>query len=620
MFCTKCGKQLHEGDVFCAHCGKKVRENLFYEAGTGASRYEEVVFNPPFRAEAERRTRELTGEEKPYSSEPKKESIKFDWNLDGFPNQDSKKDDDFELNWDAVIEKRRESRPITVEKILPEDAEALLNPEPMGAVGIPAENNTAEPIPAEAYKDEDVLSIEALERELFGTEDFDAANANDMGVTVEYSRNILQEQDKFHTYNAKRDAFQELLDKEKARIEQAESERKAQWEELAPPDEKDYTPKEPPKFEDIFVEPKLSWAAEKEKQEANKVAEVKREQAALKEVAVVVPPPTAVVEAELEADEPIDAEAEIVAAAVTEAVAEAETQAEKKEEKAEETPAETAVEEESVEDKDEEQETAEEKTEEQKEKAKLRYSDIFPVGTFDGNDDDDKKSAKKKDLIVDDDDGDDEGGHRGVKVVATILVVIVAIGAIGFGVKSFFPESGAAKVIGNLTDKVMSIFSGDDEPEVEPYSLPANDTYMNDYIKMYAEDGENIGTIEYNPELKYDLGRDYAFEGIKSSSEFLEGTMGGAGEEATESTYGQEIVKAIIGHYNGWQERNQDDSLIGINSLEIGEIRSDANGYYVFNRVIYRGADGETVTEYQTVRLIHSADGILVDEIKEETL
>ena len=121
MFCTKCGNPLHDGDKFCAHCGAKVREDIAREA-SNSQKYEEVVFNPPFRQEAERRTKQLI-EEGPYSKEPKKEIVHFDWNLDGFPDRDSKKDDDFELNWEAVIERRREPKPVTVEKILPEDRE-----------------------------------------------------------------------------------------------------------------------------------------------------------------------------------------------------------------------------------------------------------------------------------------------------------------------------------------------------------------------------------------------------------------------------------------------------------------------------------------------------------------
>ena len=55
MFCTKCGNPLHDGDKFCAHCGAKVREDIAREA-SNSQKYEEVVFNPPFRQEAERRT------------------------------------------------------------------------------------------------------------------------------------------------------------------------------------------------------------------------------------------------------------------------------------------------------------------------------------------------------------------------------------------------------------------------------------------------------------------------------------------------------------------------------------------------------------------------------------
>ena len=58
MFCTKCGNLLHDGDRFCAHCGAKVREEARRDFREG-SKYEEVVFNPPFREEAEKRTRRI---------------------------------------------------------------------------------------------------------------------------------------------------------------------------------------------------------------------------------------------------------------------------------------------------------------------------------------------------------------------------------------------------------------------------------------------------------------------------------------------------------------------------------------------------------------------------------
>lgn len=72
MFCTKCGRPLHDGDKFCAYCGTKVREEDRQEAAPSHSRYEEVVFNPPFRAEAERRTRQISDEVSRYSDDQKR--------------------------------------------------------------------------------------------------------------------------------------------------------------------------------------------------------------------------------------------------------------------------------------------------------------------------------------------------------------------------------------------------------------------------------------------------------------------------------------------------------------------------------------------------------------------
>ena len=105
MFCTNCGKKLYEGDRFCAYCGTKVREEE-------PKARQEIVFNPPFRAEAERRTSEIfrgfaesrEEPEKPHRTEP----AHFDWNLDGFPSGETKKTEDVDFNWDSVMDRKRE--------------------------------------------------------------------------------------------------------------------------------------------------------------------------------------------------------------------------------------------------------------------------------------------------------------------------------------------------------------------------------------------------------------------------------------------------------------------------------------------------------------------------------
>ncbi len=118
-------------------------------------------------------------------------------NLDGFPDRDSKKDDDFELNWEAVIERRREPKPVTVEKILPEDREESDAEEKTAEIS--GQINTGE-IPSDhkkedLYKDEikkeEPLSIVDLERELFGQDAMDEMKADEKGATIQYSRTSL---------------------------------------------------------------------------------------------------------------------------------------------------------------------------------------------------------------------------------------------------------------------------------------------------------------------------------------------------------------------------------------------------------------------------------------------
>ena len=133
MFCTKCGKELYEGDKFCAHCGAEVREPK-------RARYGDVVFNPPFKIEAEKRTDEiLKNSETPKPAEPKRETVDFNWNLEGFPSSQPRKTEDVDFNWDSVIERRNNSR---------------------------SQNDERPPV--EPEPEEEPISKEELEKELFG--------------------------------------------------------------------------------------------------------------------------------------------------------------------------------------------------------------------------------------------------------------------------------------------------------------------------------------------------------------------------------------------------------------------------------------------------------------------
>ncbi len=613
MFCTKCGKKLHEGDIFCAHCGTKVREDLLFKSevkpAPRSTRYDDVVFNPPFKAEAERRTQHIE-ETSPYSNEPKKERVEFNWNLDGFPVTQRKKDDDFVINWDSVIEKKKEERAVTVEKILPdlgfkEETESLVEKAVEKEVKDEAQKEPQKELQKEADKTpqkEEVLSIEALEEALFGTSDFDALDENAQGVTIEYK--TFKERKKgqeFYTYNAHKDAFQELLDRERARLEELESERESQWEELT-----SFVPTL--KFVDVVVPPLTAGVMA---DDPMNIIEP--------EYQVVLPPLTARVDAP-EVSEPEVGEAD----ETSEASEPVETVEEKTEEAGgcpflggEDKGADSGDQGRGEEGTGDEAELSEET----KEKTKLRYSDVFPADAFDsvGDDQPHKRNKKKIDktldeiLSDDDDDDDDEGGNFIIKALIVLLAIVVIIEIGVIGVKFIAPESDIALKIDGLMDKVTGIFSGEDERTVPSIEIEQN--LVEKYVKELSSEAKNIGSVDNNATMKYDLSKAHSFAEIGQTNEFQDV----AWNSVDNKTNGYLIVKAIISYYDAWKANNPESTVVGINQVTIGEIRTGSSGYYVLNKVIY-AQEGETIEKYETIYLEASQDKITVKEVKEETL
>lgn len=579
MFCTRCGKQLHDGDAFCAHCGTKVREDLLFKSEIKTtpkfSKYDDVVFNPPFKAEAERRTQTIEESTNPYSSEPKKERISFDWNLDGFPTAERKKDDSFEINWDAVIEKKRETKGITVEKIVPEIQE-----EPEKEEIVVEKIELKEEVSKKEVADEP-LSIEDLERALFGTGDFDALDDNAPGVTIEYTTvKEGKKKEEFYTYNMQRDAFQELLDKERARLEALEEERKSQWEEIAAIDQDiEYVPKKALEFEDVFKEPSLPLTPP------------------VKEVAVVLPPLTARVMVEDEEE----VQYEVVLPPLTARVeALEETEDVAPVEEIEEEVSSPFLEEESL-------------PEETKEKTKLRYSDVFPADAFDSISDDKSDKLAKEEIDDDDDDEEDGKGNGWIKVLIAILTLVVLIEVVIIGVKFVAPDSQLAIMVDGVMDKVTSLFSQEDEED--PPEINIDENLVETYISELSGNNQNIGSVKHGDALKYDLSKTYAFDEIGQTNEFQDVDWNGEGNK----TNGYYIVEAIISYYDTWKANNPESSVVGVNEVTIGEIRTGSSGYYVLNKIIY-AEEGGTLEKYETVYLEASQDKIIVKEVKEETI
>lgn len=637
MFCTKCGRKLHEQDQFCAYCGTKVRRDEDERDERPDSRYSDVVFNPPFKLEAEKRTEEISRGIKEYSSEPRRERVDFNWNLDGFPGSRPRRDDNFEFNWDEVLEKRRSTREIDVEKLVPgsrPEAKTETEKEPAAAQA-PAAEETPAGTESGVSKDTGALSIEDLEKELFG----EAPGAvspdaeKELEMTLQYRREDLnREKDKFYTYNAKKDAFQELLDKEKARLEKLEEEHEAQWQSLTPEDVKNQQTKEPPAFEDIFVEPELFHGSH------------------LQEESVALPPqPPQIVAAEeetaAEAVEVAEAAKEMQPAAeAVEAAEAAETEvaaappfqpepASEPDQPAEPEHADEPKPPAESEPTGEPEPPAE--PEKPAEKIKLRYSDVFPREDLDadsGADDGGDPAAGEKEKLKqrfdencgqEDDEEDEKKGKPVLKIVIIILAVLVALEVAVIGIKLAAPESSIARSIDGFVAQVTGVFAGGtdegDEQEPEP---TVTTSFITEYINEASAQGQtaNIGSILENAELTYDPAKSYAFDEIAESAEFQNGVWRTA-DDGSETYVGQQIVGNMIAYFNAMKDEGTlPEGVVGINSLEIGQIKTGESGYYVLTRLTYANEDGSETSGYYSVYLTVTDDKIAVKEIKEENI
>lgn len=574
MFCTKCGKELYPGDRFCAYCGAEVRNRE-------KPKYEEVVFNPPFKLEAEKKTQEIlkAAGRQPEETRPKKtQPVSFDWDLDGFPAVNPKKTEEVDFNWESVLERRNLSRTqeINVEKIRMAQRErdkAETQTEQPAEPAQKPEQPAKEAEPEETQSD--AASIEELERELFGGPQPEAAEEKTVVPTAPAAAAPQEEKkeqaktppkardDRFFTYHQKTEAFEELLNKEKERIRELEE----SYSKSAP--NLDYT-----------------WVPEVFPQK-------QKEEAAAEEPEVEVVQP--------ETPKTID-----LTISVT-------------------LPADSG-----------EKETAT-NGELPPSKTKLRYSDIFPRVDLDDGAGDDRgagtvreaqKEERKPEIAAAPADREAEEDeelpkkHVFAKIVIALLILLIAAEGVIIGVKFFAPDSAFSVRINELLTSVMDRFSGgaqDDEGNLTPDDVNTADAYYTQLVSEAAENMTTIGQAQYNSELRYSENRTYSFAEIPDTTDFtdMEWTKDADGNPVT---YAEALIDAVVRYYDGWQSTNNDKTLVGINVLEIGEIRVGAEGFYVLCKVTFAGADGQDAVKYQSVYARASQDIMVINTVKEETL
>ena len=281
MYCKKCGKRLADGDKFCGNCGTKIDVS---EINIGFA------------------------EEEP---KPKKnfDFGAFNWDLDGYPDEDKAKTEDVDFNWNTVLEEKKrkdiEEKSFTetimtenelFDRIQSEDnakdaSEISFNWELGSTTRVEKADRFESIIPKVEEKAELEIPVEVSEEheEVKDLVDIDEALAAGLAAASSPRRSI----DKFYTFNQKNEEFQALLDQEYERLRNRIREDNEAEAIIANKEEK-------------LEQARATWSKEpleEPVEEAEETVEVTEETEAPVEVAV---------ESEVEATEVEEAEAEAV--------------------------------------------------------------------------------------------------------------------------------------------------------------------------------------------------------------------------------------------------------------------------------------------------------------------
>lgn len=577
MFCTKCGKELYEGDLFCAYCGAEVRRHK-------PEGNEEVIFNPPFKLEAQKRTNEIlkaTEQSDDANAEEKKrhEAIAFDWNLDGFPTAGPKKTEDIAFNWDSVIERKNTGKSPAepnIEKIAFKNEDFSWQE----VLHEKTANATESTTPFMVNEPEKVMSTEELEKEIFGT-----ATIGEEGAKEERDN-------RFYTFNKKNDAFDELLEKERERMRSMEEAYNRQLTDM------DYTwvPEVfPPREERKTGHAEQMTRITREDDDKSDYGRIdgrvgnENENIALSEAKGNI--------RVVHISQPILPQSVDLTKCAAEDTRKTKTD---------------VAEEASLRNEDSQHDLLS-----GKDKEKLRYSDIFPKAEVSNVDNDGNHDAGTADY------GENRPTkkRRLLKALVTVLLLALAIEGGALAVKFFAPESKVSAMIDSAIFKATDLFIGSSTPQNADGDddgglVSADDgkaAYFSNLVIEKATDIKSIGSVSYNPEMTYISGKEYSFAEIPETEAFIDAEWADAGV-----TYGEKLLEAVIKYYDGWIDTNLESNLMGINTLEIGEIRTGTEGFYVLCEVTYATADGEELSQYQTVFVKISNGLMVINEIKEE--
>lgn len=605
MYCKKCGKKLADGDRFCGNCGTKIDVS---------------DINIGFAEE---------------ETKPKKnfEFGAFNWDLDGYPDEEKVKTEDVDFNWNTVLEEKKrkeiEEKSFT-ETIITENelfdkirnensakdaSELSFNWELGSTTRVDRTNRFESIIPKSEEKTELDVPVEVSDEhdEAQDIVDVDEALAAGIAAASSPRKSI----DKFYTFNQKNEEFQALLDQEYERLrnrirEDSEAEAiiadkeekleqaRATWSK-EPLDE--HNEEEPEKLvetkEEIgthseeFVETEVETPEYESNDETDQLEDIEDTETEAKP--------------QSELDDASEEETEDIVEETEESVTEDETVACESEEGTEcKQDSNEAHDEEvcvAVSIESESEDVAEAESEEIIDNSKELHAEEEISNTPESGNppsdeekekeeksgDEDSKAAKLhyRDIFANDDvnggdSGDEQKTGRWKIIVLDIVILILAIAVICSGILVFAKGSAPANKISQGISWVTEKFSGSNDSSKDKTTNKSDNEgkqtkSMEDVVAAAKKNYVNIGKAQYDSSLKFDKSKDYGISELKSAKKFKDGEFS-EGKMLSEA-----IVNLSLGYYSGLTDKinsGSDDvlKLIDEDSELYGHVKAITEG------------------------------------------
>ena len=170
---------------------------------------------------------------------------------------------------------------------------------------------------------------------------------------------------------------------------------------------------------------------------------------------------------------------------------------------------------------------------------------------------------------------EDKPKSRGMKILSILFYAILIIVIVILGIKLVAPDSSLAVNIDRAYETVVDKITGK-----TPQGAQVEESKtIEDWIADASSANQNISKIESDPEIKVDITKK-DFKGIDASKPFSD-SIWYTTDDGQDVYYGGDIVKAVIAYYSDLNTSSGGINDTKIDHLKIGEIRTGEFGFFV---------------------------------------